>query len=152
MPERAIFGFIWKNLEKDFKIRDEQVISRQLTYFIKNVKCSKITNGDDGLVFHFSNVEAFNGVLNKYCPELVGDRKQFDALTRRFTLIPSRGSYGVFSAKRVDPEDFQGVAHCKLYYNSLWFTDKMEVVRVLRDENLGKLYPTLYIDCKNIII
>ena len=23
MPERAIFGFIWKNLEKDFKIRDE---------------------------------------------------------------------------------------------------------------------------------
>ena len=151
MTEKVVFGFIWKNIA-DFKIKEEQVISRQLTEFIKTVQCSDITDSDDGLVFHFSSEEEFNAVITKYCPELLGDEQKLDSLTRKFTLVPSRGLYGVFSTKRFKLKDFPSVEAGNLYPNSLWFSDKMEVIRLLRDENISGLYPNLYIECRNIMI
>ena len=151
MTEKSVFGFIWKHLE-GFKVKDEQIISRQLSEFLKSVQCSKISSDDNGLVFHFSSLEDYNAVLTKHCPEVVGDQRKFDSLTRKFTLIPSRGLYGVFSTTTVNPEDFQQFVEGKQYYNSVWFPDKMDVVRVLRDEKISGLYPTLYIDCRNILV
>ena len=151
MTEKVVFGFIWKNIA-DFKIKEEQVISRQLTEFIKTVQCSDITDSDDGLVFHFSSEEDFNAVITKYCPELLGDEQKLESLTRKFTLVPSRGMYGVFSTKRFKLKDFPSVEAGHLYPNSLWFSDKMEVIRLLRDEDISGLYPNLYIECRNIMI
>ena len=151
MTEKVVFGFIWKNIA-DFKIKEEQVISRQLTEFIKTVQCSDITDSDDGLVFHFSSEEDFNAVITKYCPELLGDEQKLESLTRKFTLVPSRGLYGVFSTKRFKQRDFPGAEAGHLYPNSLWFSDKMEVIRLLRDEDISGLYPNLYIECRNIMI
>ena len=152
MTEKSVFGFIWKHLE-GFKVKDEQIISRQLSDFLKSVKCSEITSdNDNGLVFHFSSLEDYNAVLIKYCPEVVGDQRKFDSLTRKFTLVPSRGLYGVFSTTPVNPEDFQQFVDGKQFFNSVWFPDKMDVVRALRDEKISTLYPTLYIDCRNILV
>ena len=152
VTEKAIFGFLWRSLGEAFKIKDEQVISRQLTEFIKNVKCSKITSGDDGLVFHFSTKEEFHEMVSQYCPEYVDDPEKLSTLSRKFTMIPSRGQYGIFSAMPINVQDFHPIADCKLYYSSLWFSTKMDLIKALRDEKIQKIYSALYIDCRNIMI
>ena len=51
LTEREIFGFIWQRRPKGKKsIRDDQVISCQVTNFIKNVCCQELTVDEDGLV------------------------------------------------------------------------------------------------------
>ena len=56
LTEREIFGFIWQRRPKGKKtIRDDQVISRQVTNFIKNVCCQELTVDEDGLVVTFSD-------------------------------------------------------------------------------------------------
>ena len=151
LQEKIVFGFVWKHLE-GFKVKDEQIISRQLSEFIKTVKCSKITSDEDGFVFHFSSQEDVDAMFLKHSPHLVGDQQKLESLTRKFTLIPSRGSYGVFSVSPINPKDFEHFTEGKHYFNSLWFSDKMDLVRVLRDETISSLYPTLYIDCRNIMV
>ena len=152
VSEKAIFGFLWRSLGEAFKIKDEQVISRQLTEFIKNVKCSKITSGDDGLVFHFATKEDLNTMVAQYCPEFVDEPEKLTTLSRKFTIIPSRGQYGIFSAMPINIQDFHPIAECKLYYSSLWFSSKMDLIKALRDERITRLYSALYIDCRNIMI
>merc|ERR1712142_201212 len=119
----------------------------------RDVKCSEITNNEeDGLVFHFSRREDFNAVLSKYCPQLIGHKEKFASITRKFTIIPSRGNYGIFSVKRVRQSDFQKFGSFKHHNNTLWFDDKLDVIAALRDPTIAKLYPSIYIDCRNIII
>ena len=153
LSEKEVFGFIWKkNPVGKARIRDDQVISRQLTEFIKTIKCDQIDHSDDGLVFKFHSKEDYLKVLKDNFPEGVDKPQTMQDLSRKFALIPSRGSYGVFSGKRIKPEDLKKFGKCKTHMCSLWFSDKMDVIRVLRDPNLTKLYPTLYIDCRNIYI
>ena len=154
MSEKEVFGFIWKNLdEENSRIRDEQVISRQLTEFIRTLKCCKISlNEEDGLVFHFSSIEDYNDVLTKYCPEFLGQQKRFAALTRKFTMIPSRGNYGIFSVKRVRQSDFSKFGQFKLHNNTLWFNEKLDIIQALRDPQISQQYPAIYVDCRNIFI
>merc|ERR1719219_1356113 len=154
MSAKEVFGFIWKNLdEENCRIRDEQVISRQLTEFIRNLKCCKISlNEEDGLVFHFSSMEDYNNVLTKYCPEFLGQQKEFAALTRKFTMIPSRGNYGIFSVRRVRQADFSQFGHFKFHNNTLWFNEKLDIIQALRDPHISHHYPAIYVDCRNIFI
>ena len=153
MSEKEVFGFIWRNLDEDCRIRDEQVVSRQLTEFIRNVKCSCITNSEeDGLVFHFTRKEDFDEVLSKYCPQFIGRREKFVSLTRKFTMIPSRGNYGIFSVRRVKQSDFSKFGEFKLHNNTLWFNNKLDVIAALRDPTIALNYPSIYIDCRNIFI
>ena len=153
LSEKEVFGFIWKKQPVGkSRIRDDQIISRQLTEFIKTIKCDHIDNTDDGLVFKFCSKEDYTKVLQEHFPEGVDNPQALEELSRKFTLIPSRGSYGVFSGKRIKPEDVRKFGKCKLHMCSLWFFDKMDVIRVLRDPNLNKMYQTLYIDCRNIYI
>ena len=152
LTENAVFYFIWQNLNEHLKMRKEHMISHQLTDFIKTVQCSKITNGEDGLKFHFSCQGDVNAVLTKYCPEFVGNQQRLNSLTRSFKLTPFKELYGVFSPMRIRLQDFKSVGNGKLFYSSLWFTNKMDVIRVLRDETICSLYPALYIDCRNIAV
>ena len=152
LTEKHVFGFIWKKPDVRTRVRDDQVISRQLTEFIKTVKCTSIDSNDDGLVFNFSSKEDLDNALNKFCPEAVSDPGLLDAMSRKFTLIPSRGSFGIFSSKRIKLEDLKKFGQCKLNMCSLWFSDKMEVIKALRDPAISKLYPALYIDCRNVFI
>ena len=154
VTEKAVFGFIWRwrsNGEAS-KIKEDQVISRQLSEFIKNVKCSSITSGDDGLVFHFATKKDFYAMVAQYCPEFVDDPEKLSSLSRKFTIIPSRGQYGIFSDLPINVQDFQSIAECKLYYSTLWFKTKMDFIKALRDEKINEIYSALYIDCKNIMI
>ena len=152
VTEKAIFGFLWRSLGEAFQIKEEQVISRQLTEFIKNAKYSKITSGDEGLVFHFATKEDLNAMVAQYCPEFVDEPDKLATLSRKFTIIPSRGQYGIFSATPINIQDFLPIAECKLYYSTLWFSTKMDLIKALRDEKISRLYSALYIDCRNILI
>ena len=152
LTEKQVFGFIWKKPDVRTRVRDDQVISRQLTEFIKTVNCTSIDNNEDGLVFTFSNKDSFNRALNQFFPVAVTDPSSLDVICRKFTLIPSRGSFGIFTSKRIRMEDLRKFGDCKLNMCSLWFSDKMEVIRILRDPVIAKLYPALYIDCRNIFI
>ena len=144
MTEDAVFGFLGG--------LDEKVISYQLTDFIKYVKCSEITAENDGLVFHFSKKEDFYDAMAKYCPQLIHDQKRFDSLTRNFVYIRSNGSFGIFSPKPLEPEDFQDLPGCKLSCTNrnVWFHDKIQAIRVLRDPKMLRKYPNLNISFKNI--
>ena len=152
LSEKEVFGFILKRPDVRTRVRDDQVISRQLTEFIKTVNCTSIDNNEDGLVFNFSSKEAYNKALNQFFPEAVTDPSLLDTICRKFTLIPSRGSFGIFTSKRIRLEDLKKFGDCKLNMCSLWFADKMEVIRILRDPRVAKMYPALYIDCRNIFI
>ena len=152
VTEKAVFGFLWKSLDKSFKIKEEQVISRQLTEFIKNIKCSKITSGDDGLVFHFAAKEDLHTMMAQYCPEFISDPNKLSTLSRKFTIIPSRGQYGIFSATPINIQDFHLIAECKIYHSTLWFSNKMDLIKALRDERITRLYSALYIDSRNIMV
>eukprot|EP00092_Neocalanus_flemingeri_P012935 GFUD01013934.1.p1 GENE.GFUD01013934.1~~GFUD01013934.1.p1 ORF type:complete len:748 (-),score=207.67 GFUD01013934.1:40-2010(-) len=74
------------------------------------------------------------------------------SMCRKFTLLPSRGFFGLFSVKRVKPEHFSRFRDCKVRNCGIWFTDKLSMFNVLRDPFIGKTYPALFIDCRNIYI
>ena len=154
LTEKTVFGLLGKNLSGGLDSSDEKVISRQLTNFIKNSKCSDVTDEEDCLVFHFSGEENFNTILAKYCPDIVGDQKKLESLTRNFVFIPSKGNFGIFSSNPVDPQDFQDFSNYKFAASNrnIWFRDKMEAIRLLRDPTLSRMYPNLNISYKNIRI
>jgi len=153
LTEREIFGFVWqKEEENKTRIRDDQVISRQLTNFIKNVSCSSLSVGDEGLIIRFSSQAEKEAALAQFCSSPVPDKDQLAALARKFTLLPFRGSFGLFSVKRVKPSHFSRIGDCKIRNCGIWFADKVSLFRALRDPMIKKTYSTLFIDCRNIFI
>ena len=151
LTEKQVFDFVWKNPNTEKFIRDNQVISRQLTEFIKRFSFNNIENGDDGLVFNFASKKDYDLALNDYCKEAIGNEEMLNNLARKFTLIPSRGSYGIFCAKRLRQDDLNKLGTCHIFNSSFWFSSKMDMIRVLTDPVLNQMYP-LYIDCRNIFI
>jgi len=152
LTEREVFGFLWHKKKDQFKIRDDQVISRLLTNFIKNVSCKELAVEEDGLSVIFSTAAQFRGALAQFCPSPLPDQAQLAALTRKFTLLPAKGSYGLFSTKRIKPEHFQVFTECIVRNSGIWFSNKLTMFQVLRDPLISKLYPALFIDCRNIFI
>jgi len=152
LTEREIFGFIWQKQKGNKNIRDDQVISRQVTNFVKKVSCQELMVDEDGLVVTFANKSELTAALTQFCPPPVPDTEQLELLSRKFTLLPARGCYGLFSSKRVKPEDFDRFGDCKFKSSCIWFTDKLVMFQVLRDPVISKVYPALFIDCRNIFI
>merc|ERR1719320_1323474 len=152
VTEREVFGFLWQKQKKYAKIRDDQVISRLLTNFIKNVSCKELTVEENGLTVIFSTTAQYRTALIQFCPSPVPDQAQLVALARKFTLLPSKGSYGLFSRKRINAEQFRNITECIVKNNVIWFSDKLAMFKVLRDPQVTKLYPTLFVDCRNIYI
>ena len=62
------------------------------------------------------------------------------------------GSYGVFSAVRVNPAHFSKFNKCQPKICSVWFPTKHSLVRALRDPFIQRTYPALWIDYRNIYI
>merc|ERR1719186_934925 len=91
LTEREIFGFIWQSPKGKIHIRDDQVISCQLTNFIKNVSCKDLSEDEDGLVVKFSSQADLTAALSQFCPPPVPDKEK---LSSKFTLLPSRGFFG----------------------------------------------------------
>eukprot|EP00092_Neocalanus_flemingeri_P015933 GFUD01017250.1.p1 GENE.GFUD01017250.1~~GFUD01017250.1.p1 ORF type:complete len:1654 (+),score=467.45 GFUD01017250.1:121-5082(+) len=149
LTEKEIFGFIWQSQKEKLCIRDDQVISRQLTNFIKNVSCKDLTVDEDGLVVSFSSEADVAAALSKFSSTPVA---MLPSMCRKFTLLPSRGFFGLFSVKRVKPEHFSRFGDCKVRNCGIWFADKLSMFSVLRDPFISKTYPALFIDCRNIYI
>jgi len=153
LTEREIFGLIWQRRPKGKKtIRDVQVISRQVTNFIKNVCCQGLTVDEDGLVVVFSTQDDLTTALTQFCPSPVPGTEQLEALARKFTILPARGGFGLFSAKRIKPEHLDRFGDCKVRNCGIWFVDKLAMFKVLRDPFISKTYPALFIDCRNVFI
>jgi len=152
LSEREIFGFLWHRQKGRTRIRDDQVISRLVTNFIKEVACEEVTVDEDGLSVIFASTEQYKTALAQFCPLPIPDHAQLATLTRKFTLLPSRGNYGLFSAKRIKPHHFPMFNDCIVRNCGIWFTDKQSMFKVLRDPIVRKLYPALFIDCRNIFI
>jgi len=150
LTEKQVFGFIWKATSQE--IRDDQIISRQLTEFIQNVTCKTIENGEDGLVFNFANKQDMDKVLAGYFGEGLNQPDALNDLSRKFTLIPFKGKYGIFCGKRIKPGEMKLFGKCKPFQSSIWYMDKMDVIRVLRDPAIAKVNDALYFDCRNIYI
>jgi len=150
LTEKQVFGFIWKATSQE--IRDDQIISRQLTEFIQNVVCETIENGDDGLVFNFANKADMDKVLAVYFEDGLKHSDALDDLSRKFTLIPFKGKFGIFCGKRIKPGEMKLFGKCKPFQSSIWYMDKMEVIRILRDPVIAKVNDALYFDCRNIYI
>ena len=49
LTEKQIFGFIWK-IPVERTESDDQVISRQLTNFIRNIECQDVHTYEDGSI------------------------------------------------------------------------------------------------------
>merc|ERR1719153_466046 len=149
LTEKEVFGFLWQKQKNQARIRDDQVISRLLTNFIKKVSCKELTVDEEGLSVLFSTTAQYRAALDQFCPSPAPDQAQLAALARKFTLLPAKGSYGLFSTKKIKPEHFKD---CIVRNNVIWFTDKLSMFKVLRDPFVTKLYPALFIDCRNIFI
>merc|ERR1719186_1633018 len=152
LTEREIFGFIWKNQRGKTDIRDDQVISRQLTNFIKNVQCQGLSVDEDGLSVTFSSLADLTAALVQFCSSPVPDMDQLSSMSRKFTLLPSKGFFGLFSVRKVKPEHFSRFGDCQVRNCGIWFADKLSLFNVLRDPFISKTYPALFIDCRNIYI
>merc|ERR1719186_1922874 len=152
LTEREIFGFIWKNPKGKTDIRDDQVISRQLTNFIKNVQCQGLSVDEDGLFVTFSSQADLTAALSQFCSSPVPDVDQLSSLSRKFTLLPSKGFFGLFSVRKVKPEHFSRFEDCQVRNCGIWFADKLSMFNILRDPFINKTYPALFIDCRNIYI
>merc|ERR1719233_488556 len=152
LTEREVFGFLWQKKKNQARIRDDQIISRLLTNFIKKVSCKELTVDEEGLCVIFSTQAQYRAALDQFCPSPVPDQTQLEALARKFTLLPAAGSYGLFCTKRIRPEHLNIFNDCIVRNSVIWFTDKISMFKVLRDPFITKLYPTLFIDCRNIFI
>ena len=64
----------------------------------------------------------------------------------------SSGSYGLFSAVRVNPAHFSKFPKCQPKICSVWFPTKYSLVKALRDPFIQRTYPALWIDYRNIYI
>ena len=61
---------------------------------------------DSGLTVAFHCMRDLEAALLRFCRESTGSLARLETRARTFTLLPSRGSYGVFSALRVQGEHF----------------------------------------------
>lgn len=66
--------------------------------------------------------------------------------------ICSSGSFGVFSAVRVNPAHFSKFPKCQPKICSVWFPTKQSLIKALRDPFIRRTYPALWIDYRNIYI
>merc|ERR1719233_1996543 len=152
LTEREVFGFLWQKQKSQARIRDDQIISRLLTNFIKKVSCKELTVDEEGLCVIFSTQAQYRAALDQFCSPPVPDQAQLAALARKFTLLPAKGSYGLFCTKKIKPEHLNIFNDCIVRNSVIWFADKISMFKVLRDPFITKLYPALFIDCRNIFI
>merc|ERR1719233_839418 len=152
LTEREVFGFLWQKQRSQARFRDDQVISRLLTNFIKKVSCKELTVDEEGLCVIFSTLAQYRAALAQFCPSPVPDQAQLAALARKFTLLPAKGSYGLFCTKRIKPEHLNIFNDCIVRNSVIWFADKLSMFKVLREPFVTKLYSALFIDCRNIFI
>ena len=61
---------------------------------------------DSGLTVAFHCISDLEAALHRFCKESTDSLAKLESRARTFTLLPSRGSYGVFSALRVQGEHF----------------------------------------------
>merc|ERR1719317_1585702 len=152
LTEREVFGFLWEKQKGNTRIRDDQVISRLLTNFIKKVSCEELTMEEDGLSLTFSTAAQYRAALEQFCPSSTPSQAQLAQLARKFTLLPASRKFGLFSRKQIKSRHFERFTDCSVKSCGIWFTDKMEMFKALRDPMVNKLYPALFIDCRNIFI
>merc|ERR1719233_1756322 len=76
LTEREIFGFLWEKQKGNTRIRDDQVISRLLTNFVKKVSCKELTVEEDGLTVIFSTAAQYRAALEQFCPSEVPSQEQ----------------------------------------------------------------------------
>jgi len=152
LTEREIFGFLWEKQKGNPRIRDDQVISRLLTNFIKKVSCEELTVEEDGLSVTFSTAAQYRSALEQFCPSEAPSQEQLAQLARKFTLLPASRKFGLFSRKQIKPRHFDMIKDCTVRNCGIWFTDKGDMFKVLRDPIISKIYPALFIDCRNIFI
>merc|ERR1719233_2853896 len=152
LTEREIFGFLWEKQKGNTRIRDDQVISRLLTNFVKKVSCDELTVEEDGLSVIFSTTDQYRAALEQFCPSEVPSQEQLAQLARKFTLLPASRKFGLFSRKQIKPKHFDRFTGCIVRNCGIWFTDKLNMFMVLRDPMISKIYPALFIDCRNIFI
>merc|ERR1719233_627141 len=152
LTEREIFGFLWEKQKGSTRIRDDQVISRLLTNFVKKVSCDDLTIEEDGLTVIFSTAAQYRAALEQFCPSEAPSQEQLAQLARKFTLLPASRKFGLFSRKQIKPKHFDRFPGCTVRNCGIWFTDKLVMFKVLRDPMISKIYPALFIDCRNIFI
>ena len=153
LTEEQIFSFDWK-AEKLYRDNTgEKALSRHLTCFIKTVRCAEVAVTDSGLTVAFHCPADLEAALRQFCSSGTDSLAKLAAAGgRSFTLLPSRGSYGVFSALRVQPGHFSRFGKCQANNCSVWFASKHSMVRALRDAFVQRTYPALWIDFRNIFI
>jgi len=148
LVEEEIFSFAWKTERKDKS--EEKSFSRLMTTFIKTLKCSSLSATDDGLIAAFKRKEDLENALKRYCREESDSLEKLEGRKKGFNFLPLKGAYGLFSVKRVKPEDFARFGNCKIVGSSIWFTNKLGLVQALRDPYILRTYPALWVDCRNI--
>jgi len=148
LDEEEIFSFSWKTERKDKS--EEKSYSRLMTTFIKTLKCSSLSASDEGLVATFLKKDDVDSALKKYCRNDTDSLEKLEGKSKVFSFLPFRGAFGLFSVKRVKPEDFARFGDCRIAGSSIWFTSKLGLVQALRDPFILRTYPALWIDCRNI--
>ena len=88
----------------------------------------------------------------RYCTETTNSLAKLESRSRGFTLLPSRGSYGVFSGLRVRHQHFARFGDCQTRNCTVWFPTKQSMIRALRDPLIQRTYPALWIDYRTIFI
>ena len=153
LTEEQIFSFDWKAEKLCRDNTSEKALSRHLTCFIKTVRCAEVAVTDSGLTVAFHGLADLEAALRQFCSSGTDSLAKLAATGgRSFTLLPSRGSYGVFSALRVQPGHFSRFGKCQANNCSVWFASKHSMVRALRDPFVQRTYPALWIDFRNIFI
>ena len=153
LNESELFSCIWHKPPIGVYASDGQVISRQLTNFIKNVVCIDIVCNDDGLVINFENREQLEAALMKFCSSHNNKVEQLPALSRKFTLIPNRERlFGLHSTIKLKSSHFKKFEGCLVRHRRVMLPSKLMLVQVLRDKFISKTYSNLFIDFRNIFI
>ena len=113
-------------------------------------RCAEVTVGRNGLTVAFACLQA---ALGKFCSPVIDSLARLEAQgSRVFTLLPSRDSFGLFSALPVNTGHFNRFGKCLARNCAIWFPSKHAMVRALRDPFIQRTYPALWIDCRNIFI
>ena len=71
-------------------------------------RCAEVTVGRNGLTVAFACLPDLQVALGKFCGPATNTPARLEAKgSRVFTLLPSRGSFGLFSALPVNPGHFR---------------------------------------------
>ena len=166
LTEEQIFSFDWKVGKVYRDTSEEKALCRHLTAFIKGVRCAEMSVTERGLVVSFHCLKDLEEALAKFCTTSSNTSAKLEKRQRAFTLLPSHGrvilfvqhcifssgSYGVFSAVRVNPAHFSKFPKCQPKICSVWFPTKHSLIKALRDPFIRRTYPALWIDYRNIYI